>query len=98
MAYCYILDIELMHDRLQEADEVVAKVAKLWERNGAVLEVFSPLTGNVNRIFGMFRFDALSDFDELMKKAGQDEELIQLEHHFHTMMIKPVYNLYSKVY
>lgn len=28
--YGYILDIELMPDRLHESDEVIIKVAKLW--------------------------------------------------------------------
>jgi len=46
----------------------------------------------------LFRFESLSDFEELMKKARQDEELNKIQQHFHSVLIKPVFkDLLKKV-
>jgi hypothetical protein len=95
MAYCYVLDIEISEGKHQEANQIVSKIAELFRDQGANLEVFAPHTGNVHKIFAIFRFETLSEYEELMERAGTVEELIQLEHQFHDLMKLPVYNLYS---
>jgi len=97
MAYCYILDIELMPDKLQESDELLSKVVKIYKKNGAKVDLLQPQTGNVHRVLGIFHFETLNEYEELMKKAGSDPEYAAIEYQFHSMMLKPVYNLYSKV-
>lgn len=44
-------------------------------------------------MLGMFHFETLGEFEELMKKAGSDQELADIEHQSHSMMIKPIINL-----
>jgi hypothetical protein len=95
MAYCYVLDIEISEGQYQEANQIVRKLAEQFRNQGANLEVFTPHTGNVHKILAMFRFETLSKYEELMERAGGIEELIQLEHQFHALMKRPVYNLYS---
>lgn len=95
MGYCYVLDIELMDDKLQEANRLVITLADLFRKHGANVEAYAPHTGNVHRLFAIFRFETLSEYEELMKRAGEDEELAQVEHQFHSCMKNPVYNLYS---
>jgi hypothetical protein len=97
MAYCYVLDIEISEGKHQEANQIVRKIAELFRDKGANLEVFAPVTGNVHKIFAIFRFETLSEYEELIERAGTVEELIQLEHQFHDLMKLPVYNLYSKI-
>jgi hypothetical protein len=95
MAYSYVLDIEISEGKYQEAIQIVPKVAEQFRNLGANLEIFAPHTGNVHKIFAIFRFETLTEYEDLMERAGGVEELIQLEHQFHALMKSPVYNLYS---
>jgi hypothetical protein len=95
MGYCLILDAEISEGKHREANEIACKVAEQLRNVGANLEVFTPLTGNQHHIFAIFRLDTLSEYEELMKRAGCVEELVQLEHQFFSLLKRPVHNLYS---
>jgi hypothetical protein len=95
MSYSYVLDIEISEGKYHEAIKVVRLVAEQFRKLGANLEILAPETGNVHTILAIFRFESLSEYENLMKRAGGVEELMQLEHQFHSMMKRPVYNLYS---
>lgn len=98
MAYSYVMDIELSRESLTEVNDIIMKISKLFrERHNADLEVYSPATGNVHRIFAILRFDNLTKFEELMKNVAGDTELRKLEQTFHGMAINTEYNLYSEL-
>jgi hypothetical protein len=95
MSYCYVLDIEISEGKQQEANQIARKVTEHFRDLGANLEVFTPHTGNVHKILAIFRFNSLSEYEQLMERAGGIEDLIKLEHQFHSLMKRPIYNLYS---
>lgn len=98
MEYSYVMDIELSRENLVEAIDIITQITKLFRENhNANLEMYSPTTGNVHRIFAIFRFESLTEFEELMKSVANDTKLVKLEQKLHSMMINPVYNLYSEL-